>query len=162
MSAGAERPVDVLLVCTAGGHLMQLWSLREAWSGYEHAWVVGSHGGGDVESLLAGEEVHYAYSPAARSLKNAVRNLVLAWRLVGRLRPQVLVTTGAAVAVPFAWVARARGVRVAYVETLARASRPSLSCRMAGPTADRLYVQWPELLATVRGSRYAGTVFGDR
>ena len=28
-----RRRVDVLLVCTAGGHLLQLWSLRAAWSG---------------------------------------------------------------------------------------------------------------------------------
>ncbi|MBE2320243.1 UDP-N-acetylglucosamine--LPS N-acetylglucosamine transferase [Solirubrobacter sp. CPCC 204708] len=161
MSHGTEH-VDVLLVCTAGGHLLQLWSLRQAWSEYDHAWVVGSHGGGDVESLLEGERLFYAHSPAARSLKNAVRNVLLARRLIKRLRPQVLVTTGAAVAVPFAWVARAHGVRVAYVETLARAERPSLSCRLARPIADRVYVQWPELVDAVPGARYAGTVFGDR
>jgi UDP-N-acetylglucosamine:LPS N-acetylglucosamine transferase len=162
MSRGAADQVDVLLVCTAGGHLLQLWSLRESWSAYEHAWVVGSHGGGDVESVLEGERIFYAHSPAARSIKNAIRNAWLAWRLVGRLRPQVLVTTGAAVAVPFAWIARLRGVRVTYVETLARAERPSLSCRMASPAADRVYVQWPELLASLPQGRYAGTVFGDR
>ena len=155
-------PVDVLLVCTAGGHLLQLWSLRPAWASYSHAWVVGSHGGGDVESLLEGERLFYAHSPAARSLKNAVRNLLLARRLIKQLRPQVVVTTGAAVAVPFAWVARAYGVRVAYVETLARAERPSLSARLAAPVADRMYVQWPELLGTLPRARYAGTVFGDR
>jgi beta-1,4-N-acetylglucosaminyltransferase len=155
-----DERVDVLLVCTSGGHLLQLWSLREAWSGYDHAWVVGSHGGGDVESLLRDERVYYAHSPAARSVKNAVRNLLLAHRLIRRLRPQVLVTTGAAVAVPFAWVARAFGVRVTYVETLARAERPSLSCRLAAPVAERVYVQWPELLDAMPGARYAGTVFG--
>jgi beta-1,4-N-acetylglucosaminyltransferase len=156
----SERGVDVLLVCTGGGHLMQLWSLRDAWAGYEHAWVVGSHGGGDVESLLAGEPVHFAYSPAARSLKNLARNLLLARRLVRRLRPRVLMTTGAAVAVPFVWVARLHGVRVVYVETLARAVRPSLSCRLASPAADRIYVQWPELQSAVPRSRYVWTVFG--
>jgi beta-1,4-N-acetylglucosaminyltransferase len=152
--------VDVLLVCTAGGHLMQLWSLREAWRGYEHAWVVGSHGGGDVESLLAGERVYYAHSPAARSVKNLVLNVILAPRLLRRLRPRVLMTTGAAVAVPFVWAARLLGVRVVYVETLARAERASLSCRLAAPAADRIYVQWPELQATLPRARYAGTVFG--
>jgi beta-1,4-N-acetylglucosaminyltransferase len=156
----SER-ADVLLVCTAGGHLMQLWSLRDAWASHSRAWVVGSHGGPDVESLLAGERVHLAYTPAARSAKNLVRNLLLARRLLGRMRPRVLVTTGAAVAVPFVWVARARGVRVAYVETLARAERPSLSCRLAAPAADRLYVQWPELQAALPRARYAGTVFSD-
>jgi UDP-N-acetylglucosamine:LPS N-acetylglucosamine transferase len=157
-----ERPVDILLVCTGGGHLLQLWSLRQAWAGYSHAWVVGSHAGTDVESLLGEERVYLAHSPAARSLGNLVRNLVLARRLLGRLRPAVLVSTGAAVAVPFAWLARLRGVRVVWVESLARAERPSLSCRLVAPVADRVYVQWPELLGALPNARYAGPVFAER
>lgn len=153
------QPVDVLLVCTGGGHLLQLWSLRDTWAGYSHAWVVASHEGSDVASLLEGERVYAAHPRATRSIKKFVRNLVLARRLLRDLRPRVILTTGAAVAVPFAWLARLRGIRVVWVETLARAERPSLSCRMVAPTADRVYVQWPELVGAVRNSRYAGTVF---
>lgn len=152
-------PVDVLLVCSAGGHLLQLWSLRAAWDGHTRAWVVASHEGSDVLSLLADEPHAFAYSPTTRNLWNAARNVVLAWRLVGRLRPKILVTTGAGVAVPFTWAARLRGVRTVYVESFARSGRPSLSCRLVRPVVDRVYVQWPELAATVRGARYAGTVF---
>jgi len=159
MSTAGER-ADVLLVCTAGGHLLQLWSLREAWAGQSSAWIVASHGGSDVDTLLAGERVQLAYSPAARSVKNLVRNLILARRLVRELRPRVLMTTGAAVAVPFVWMARLRGVRIVYVETLARSQKPSLSCRLAAPAADRIYVQWPELQQALPRSRYVGTVFG--
>ena len=154
--------VDVLLVCTGGGHLLQLASLREAWAGYEHAWVVASYEGSDVESLLADERVYAAYAPAARSLKNLVRNLLLARRLLGTLQPRVVLTTGAAVAVPFAWTARLRGIPVVYVESLARSERPSLSCRLIAPVADRVYVQWPELLSALPRARYAGTIFADR
>ena len=159
MSESAEA-TDVLLVCTAGGHLMQLWSLRAAWAEQSSAWVVASHGGSDVDTLLAGERVQLAYSPAARSAKNLVRNLLLARRLVRRLRPRVLVTTGAAVAVPFVWMARLRGVQVVYVETLSRSSKPSLSLRLSAPATDRIYVQWPELQQAMPRARYVGTVFG--
>ncbi len=154
-----ERRTDVLLVCTGGGHLLQLSSLREAWDGYPHAWVVASYEGSDVASLLAGERVYRAYAPANRSVKNLLRNLVLAWRLLRRLRPRVVVTTGAAVAVPFAWTARLRGVSIIYVESLARVGRPSLSCRLVAPLADRVFVQWPELRRALPSARYAGTVF---
>jgi beta-1,4-N-acetylglucosaminyltransferase len=159
MSDAAPDRADVLLVCTAGGHLLQLWSLREAWEGRPHAWVVASHEGSDVHSLLQGDRVFFAHSPANRSLKNLVRNLLLARRLLGRLKPRVVLTTGAAVAVPFAWVARLRGIRIVYIESLARAERPSLSCRLVAPVADRVYVQWPELLGALPRARYAGTVF---
>lgn len=136
--------------------------LRAAWDGYERAWVVGAEERSDVATLLAGEQVHYAYSPAARSVKNLLRNLALAGRLLRRLRPRVVLTTGAAVAVPFAWMARLRRIPVAYVESLARAERPSLSCRLVAPVADRVYVQWPELRAAVPRARYAGSVVGGR
>ena len=153
--------VEVLLVCTGGGHLLQLWSLHDAWREFSRAWVVASHDGSDVESLLAGEQVYHAHSPACRSIKNLVRNFVLAQRLLERLQPSAIVTTGAAVAVPFAWMGRARGIPVVWIETLARAERPSVSCRLASPAADRVYVQWPELLAALPRARYAGTVFSS-
>ena len=156
-----DDPVDVLLVCTGGGHLLQLWSLRDAWSGHRHAWVVSSHEGTDVASLLVDQRVYRAYAPASRSVRNLFLNLVLAGRLLRRLRPSAIVTTGAAVAVPFAWMARFRGVRVVYVESLARVERPSLSCRLVAPVADRVYVQWPELMDVMPRARYAGTVFSD-
>ena len=61
------------------------------------------------------------------------------------MRPKVVLTTGAGVAVPFAWVARLRGAKVVYVESLARIEGPSLTCRLIAPIATRRYVQWPEL-----------------
>src|ERR1044071_8200918 len=104
MGRKREATVDVLLVCSAGGLLLQLYLLREAWAGRSHAWV--THVRDDAKSLLAGERVHYAYWPTTRNVVNLARNVFLAWRLLRRLRPQVIVTTGAAVAVPFAWLRR--------------------------------------------------------
>ena len=129
--------------------------LRAAWDGYERAWVVGAEERSDVATLLAGEQVHYAYSPAARSVKNLLRNLALAGRLLRRLRPRVVLTTGAAVAVPFAWMARLRRIPVAYVESLARAERPSLSCRLVAPspTASTFNGPSPEPPYRVRAMR---------
>lgn len=164
--AAAAKPaddchVDVLLVCTAGGHLLQLWSLRDAWAGYTVEWVVGSYERSDVESLLSGQRVHFAHSPAARSVRKLIRNTVLAWRLLRQRSPQVMLTTGAAVAVPFAWLARMKGIRVVFIESLARVERPSLSCRLIAPVAERVYVQWPELLQALPQAHYAGTVFSS-
>jgi oligosaccharide biosynthesis protein Alg14 len=150
--------VDVLLVTSAGGHLLQMHLLREAWAGYRCAWVTLPRE--DARSLLAGERVFYAHWPTTRNVPNLVRNLVLAWRLVARLCPKVIVTTGAGVAVPFAWIGRVRGARVLYVESLTRVEKPSLSCRLVRPVTSRMYVQWPELRRRLHSARYAGTVIG--
>ena len=150
------RGVDVLLVCSAGGHLLQLHLLRAAWRDHRHAWVTLERE--DALSLLEDETVHYAFWPTTRHIPNLVRNTHLAWRLLRELRPRVIVTTGAGVAVPFAWLGRLRGARVVYIESLTRIASPSMTCRMILPVADRVYVQWPELARVVRRSRYAGKV----
>ena len=79
------------------------------------------------------------------TLRNLLRNVGLALRVVPRMRPAVVVTTGAGVAVPFAWVGRLFGARVVYVESLTRIERPSLTYRLIRPIVSRTYVQWPEL-----------------
>lgn len=152
----ARRRLDVLLACSAGGHLLQLLALAEAWDGLERIWVTDD--APDARSLLAREPVVYAYGPPNRSARNVSRNILLALRTCRRLRPRVILTTGAGTAVPFAWAGRLFGARVVYVESLSRIDRPSVSCRLIAPAADRVYVQWPELAQTLRGARYAGTV----
>jgi beta-1,4-N-acetylglucosaminyltransferase len=148
---------DLLLVCSTGGHLVQLVALRESWQDYSRAWVTFDKS--DARSLLHGERVYYAHGPTNRSIKNMLRNLVVAWRVTGEIRPKVMLTTGAGVAVPFAWIARLRGATVVYVESLARIAGPSLTYRLIAPVAERRYVQWPELAAALNGARYAGNVF---
>jgi len=116
----------------------------------------------DARSLLDGEQVVFAHGPTARNLGNLVRNLGLAWTVIRALRPRVIVTTGAGVAVPFVWIGRLFRARVIYIESLSRIDSPSLSCRMIAPVADRLYVQWPELGRALRRARYVGSVLGVR
>jgi beta-1,4-N-acetylglucosaminyltransferase len=157
-------PADVVLTCSGGGHLLQLLALRGSWQDFSHAWIV--EGTPDARSLLRDEQVVFAYGPMHRDLSNGphrillawLRNLHLAWRLLGQVRPKVVLTTGASTAVPFAWVGRLRGARVVYVESVTRIEKPSVSCRLIAPVADRVFVQWPELIPAVRGARYAGTV----
>jgi beta-1,4-N-acetylglucosaminyltransferase len=145
----------LLLVSSTGGHLLQLVALREAWDGFERVWV--TFDAGDSRALLAGERVVHAHSPTNRNIPNLLRNFVLAWRVVREVRPGAVVTTGAGVAVPFAWLARIFGARIVYVESLTRIEGPSLTYRLIRPVVSRTYVQWPEL--RLRGALYRGTVF---
>ncbi len=148
--------VEVLVVCSSGGHLFDALSISSAWRDRSRAWV--SFDKADGRSLLRGEQVYIAYGPTNRNVPNLLRNLGLAWRVLDETRPRILVTTGAGVAVPFAWVGRLRGARVIYVECAGRVDRPSLSARLIAPVASRIYAQWPELAAAWRPARYAGNV----
>jgi UDP-N-acetylglucosamine:LPS N-acetylglucosamine transferase len=73
-------------------------------------------------------------------------------------RPKILITTGAGVAVPFAWAARLRGARIVYVESITRTQALSLSARLVAPIADQLYVQWPEVAEANPGTIFCGNL----
>ena len=152
-----QDKANLLLVCSTGGHLLQLVVLRDAWGSFSRVWVTFDKS--DARSLLRDECVVYAYGPTNRSVKNLLRNLVVAWKTVRRVRPEVVLTTGAGVAVPFAWIGRLHGARVVYVESLTRITAPSLSYRLISPVAHRRYVQWEELHDALPETSYAGSVF---
>ena len=99
----------LLLVCSSGGHLLQLVGLREAFGGLERVWVTFDKP--DARSLLAGERVVHAFGPTNRNIPNLLRNLRLARRVLRRPSgPRAIVSTGAGVAVPFAWIGAPAGV----------------------------------------------------
>ena len=134
---------------------MQLCLLGEAWGNMSHAWVTLKR---EDARMLVGERVSFAHGPTERNLPNLIRNISFAWNLVAQLRPKVIVTTGAGLAVPFAWIGRLRGAKIVYIESLTRIEGPSLSYRLVRPVVNRVYVQWPELASSVSGARYAGSV----
>ncbi|MFO7610141.1 MAG: PssD/Cps14F family polysaccharide biosynthesis glycosyltransferase [Candidatus Krumholzibacteriia bacterium] len=146
----------VCLVCSSGGHFTELYRLHDAWRDHDRFWV--TFDSPDTRSLLAGEQVLFAASPTNRDLCNLLRNLVLAWRVLGRERPAAMISTGAGVAVPFLLAARLRGVPTIYVESLSRVHTLSLTGRAAYRLADEFLVQWPELAARLPHARYAGRV----
>ncbi len=133
-----------LLVCSPGGHLLQMLSLEPSWSHMNTTWV--TLRAPDSESLLAGQDVEFAHGPTNRSLVKLLRNLPVAWRLVRRRRPDVILSTGAALAIPFFLVGRLHRCRLVYVESLTRTRGLSLSGRVVYPLSDAFFVQWPQAL----------------
>jgi beta-1,4-N-acetylglucosaminyltransferase len=153
------RPL--LIVCSTGGHLLQMQELREAWDPFERVWVTFDKS--DSRSLLRDERVVYAFGPTNRNIPNLLRNLRLALRVLRAERPSAILTTGAGVAVPFAWIGRMLGIPTIYVESVTRTDGLSLSGRMIAPVAKRLYAQWPELAESSAGRiHFAGNLFAAR
>jgi UDP-N-acetylglucosamine:LPS N-acetylglucosamine transferase len=146
-------PRRILLVCSPGGHLLQMRALRPAYDGNDLTWVTLQ--GADVGPLLAGEDVRIAHGPTNRSLRMLARNLRFAWRVVREVRPDAILSTGAALAVPFFVLGRLHGARVVYVESLTRTTTLSLSGRIVKPLAHAFFVQWPTA-AHHRGVRHVG------
>jgi oligosaccharide biosynthesis protein Alg14 len=150
--AAAEPRGSALLVCSPGGHLLQMMRLEGAWTDFERTWV--TLAAPDSDYLLRDERRVLARGPTNRSVRALLANAALAWRTVRRERPDVILSTGAALAFPFFLVGKLFGARLVYVESLTRTDRLSLTGRLVYPFADAFFVQWPE--AARRRARYAG------
>ncbi|RIX26622.1 glycosyltransferase family protein [Amnibacterium setariae] len=134
--------MNLLLIASTGGHLAQLLSLRAWWQQHERTWVTFDKE--DAVSALADERVVWAHHPVTRNARNAVRNLGLAVRTLRRLRPDVVVTTGAGVSLPFFVVARFLRIRTVYIEVFDRIDSPTLNGRLSYPFSDAMCEQWPQ------------------
>ncbi|HSN68196.1 MAG TPA: UDP-N-acetylglucosamine--LPS N-acetylglucosamine transferase [Thermoanaerobaculia bacterium] len=146
-----------MLICSSGGHLFEMFCLRAFWHDKERLWV--SFPTSDAKHLLASEsEVHWAAYPTVRSVPNLVRNLLLAWRLLRRRRPDMILTTGSGVAVPFLWLARVLRIPSVFVESITRIEDISLTARLVKPFATHMLVQWPKLVDRYPGVEHHGRI----
>ena len=115
-----------LLVASAGGHLGQLRALqlsltRVMWISYDVP---------QARSEVGRDVLAYAHHPTTKSLPNAARNYRLARRVFADHDIERVVSTGAAVAVPFMIRARQLGIPCHYIESATRIDGPSLSGRI--------------------------------
>jgi len=157
-SAAASGPTErILLVCSPGGHLQQMLALKPAWQDLHVSWATLS--GSDVEHILMDQDVALGHGPTNRSLINLFRNLRFAERVLRARRPDVILSTGAGLAVPFFLVGRLMGIRLVYVESLTRTEGLSLSGRIVAPLAHEVFVQWP---GAQRGrARFVGSILSE-
>jgi UDP-N-acetylglucosamine:LPS N-acetylglucosamine transferase len=136
----STRRPKIYLVSSAGGHLAQLLALRAYWEGTERTWVTFDMP--DARSQLAGERTIWAYHPTTRNLFNLARNFALAMRLLRRDRPEIVISDGAGVAVPFFVVAKLLGIRTVYIEVFDRIDSTTMTARLCRPFTEIFCVQW--------------------
>lgn len=148
--------IKLALICSSGGHLFEMYCIKSFWENKERFWI--SFPTDDAKALLENEEVLWAYFPTNRNITNLVKNLVLAFRLLRKQRPDVILSTGAGVAVPFIVAGKLLRIRTIYLESIARNQQLSLSGRLIYPFVDKLLVQWPELARKYKKAEYRGGV----
>lgn len=148
--------MKIALVCSHGGHLTETLQILEAFTGHE-VFFVTYHSGrdGDIERIAR------AYFTENIGL-NAWRMLSAfswTWRILRQERPQVVLSLGAEIAVPFFYLGKLMGAKTIFVESWCRVEDRSLTGRLVYPIADVFYVQWPQLLQTYgHKAHYSGAV----
>ena len=147
----------ILMVCSSGGHLAQLLALRPWWNDHDRTWVCFDTP--DALGALEGERFVRCHYPTTRNVPNLLRNLLLALGTLRAERPDVIVSDGAGVAVPFFWLGRLFGARTVYLEVYDRIDSATMTGRLVRSATDLFLVQWDEQLSSYPGATVAGPVY---
>lgn len=119
----------MLLVASSGGHIAQLVRLAPGLGASDDSvWV--SFDTPQVRSLLAGRRVVYVPYVRPRDLKGVVKGARIIRGLLRSERFDLVVSTGAAVAIAALPLAKAAGIPRLYIETVSRVNAPSMTGRI--------------------------------
>lgn len=150
----AKRRKRVIAISSAGGHWVQLLRLRPAFDNHDLYFVtVSSSYRNDVAS-----QPFYIVNDATRWNKLAL--VCMAVRIVViifKVRPHIVVSTGAAPGYFALRVAKWIGARTIWIDSIANVEQMSLAGHRVRPYADLWLTQWPHL-AKPQGPVFAGNV----
>lgn len=149
--------MKICLVGSSGGHLTHLYMLKPFWIDKNRFWVTFDKE--DARSLLAGEKLYYCYYPTNRNLRNLIRNFGVAWRVLRKEKPDLIISSGAAVAVPFFYLGKLLGAKLIYIEVFDRINKPTMTGKMVYPITDRFIVQWEEMKKVYPKAINLGSIF---
>jgi UDP-N-acetylglucosamine:LPS N-acetylglucosamine transferase len=154
MIMSGHRP-KLLAISSGGGHWVQLLRLRPAFDGCDVVYATVKEG---YRTDLDGN-VDFRVVPDSNrwSKIRLLRTALAITCLMLRLRPDVVVTTGAAPGYFALRIGKWLGARVVWIDSIANAEELSLSGQKAGAFVDLWLTQWPQL-ARDRGPQYLGSV----
>ncbi len=135
------RRLKICLTCSHGGHLTEMLQLGEAFEGHDVFYFCYD---ADTTRRLPHA---YLVPNMARNPIEFLCNLWRLWRIFRVERPDMVVSTGAEIAIPVAIHALLRRAYIVYIECGAQVRHPSVTGRVLYWLADEFYVQWPELLS---------------
>lgn len=152
-----NKDIKVCLVGSSGGHLNHLYRLRPFWENKERFWATFDKE--DARSQLKGETIYPVYYPSNRSIKALIINTHRAIKILRKERPDVIISAGAAPAVPFFFIGKMMGAKLVFIETFDRFEKLSMSGKLCYGLSDLFVVQWEKLTAKYRKAVYIGSLY---
>lgn len=144
----------ILAISSGGGHWVQLLRLRPALEGHDVTYVTVDR----AYQSDVGTARFRTISDATRWSKLAMLRtaLQILWMML-RLRPQIVISTGAAPGYFAVRIGKLLGARTIWLDSIANVDEVSMAGQWAGPYADLYLTQW-EHLAQLGGPQFRGAV----
>ena len=144
----------VLVVASAGGHWVQLMRMTPAFEHHQIYWL------STIEGLSKQIPFGLFFKVRDASMWDKPGLLIMAiqiaWLMI-RIRPKVVLTTGAAPGYFAVIFGRILGAKTIWIDSIANSEELSLAGKWAGRWAHHWLTQWPEL-SQKHGPDFIGSV----
>jgi len=147
--------MKICIICSAGGHLTEVMRLKKIFDKYPHFFVTFKRK--DIETRLSRKKIYFITDPKRNPFK-LLYNFFQSFSLFLKEKPDLIISTGAGVVIPFCYIGKFFGSKIIFIETLAAIFKPSFSGKLIYPIADLFIVQWKKLLKFYPKAVYGGTL----
>lgn len=144
------KKVHLLLVASSGGHLKELYCLKEFWQNYDRTWVTFPNG--NAQGQLQDEKniIYAAWPTQYPNLLNNIKNAFLALKTVLSGKYTHILSTGAGVGVPFIWfgwlLSPFLKTKTIFIDSLTRTENMSFSLKLVYYFSHIRLTQWEHLI----------------
>lgn len=146
--------MKIIAVASHGGHWIQLMRLRSLFDSYDTFYVSTERGLGG--GFPVGRYFKVIDAAKEKKINIAICMLQAAFFII-KVRPDFVVTTGAAPGLSFVVMAKIFRVKSIWIDSIANGSELSLSGRIAMRFSDLCLSQWEDV-ARQSGAKYLGRV----
>ena len=153
----------VLLISSTGGHLNELLQLKSIMNKYDSYLITEKTKSTislkeeykDKISYLIYGTKHNMLTYPFKLLANCFKSLYFYFKI----KPDVIVTTGAHSAGPMCCIGKIFGSKIIYIETFANIHSKTVTGRIVYKFADLFIVQWESMLKLYPKAIYGGWIF---
>lgn len=151
-----DKKMKICLAASAGGHLTQLLKLAKSWNDYDAFFVTTSE---VVQEKLSNQGTVYVVGESNRQHPLKVfKVLIRCIRIILNEKPDVIISTGAAVGCITCVLGKIMGAKIIWVDSITNIEKLSLSGRLIRPIADLFLAQWQQLARQYQNVKYAGRI----
>jgi len=164
----------VMFAASQGGHFKELMGLKELFGQYESVLVTDNISIKNQPELTDDfNAVELSFAKATNRSKNAgttsqssrwkglisyIKMFIECFRIYRKHKPAVVISTGSYIAVPLFVMAKIYRAKSIFIESNAMVHSKTATGKLVTKLADKIYVQWPEMLDVYKSAEYYGVL----
>lgn len=158
-----DNKKKVLFISSTGGHLGELLQLKTLFDNYNYHIITEKDKTTKNMVSKYGNRIDYLVYGTKDNLLRYIfvfpYNILRSLYLFLKIRPKVIISTGAHTCVPICYIGKLFRRKIIYIETFANSETKTLTGRLIYPIANTFIVQWESMLKLYPKAIYGGWIY---